>query len=107
MTKSPHDTPAGEPPKIAGSAHPAGNRATRRATASPVRAEGDQQAAELAPQGPAGGPVRNGPTGPREREIATIASDQILKGADAINIEHNGRIYQLRRTRQGKLILTK
>jgi hemin uptake protein HemP len=50
---------------------------------------------------------RDGPGGALKREISTIASDQILKGADAINIEHNGRIYQLRRTRQGKLILTK
>ena len=36
-----------------------------------------------------------------------IPSEQILQGQDAIEIEHNGRIYQLRRTRQGKLILTK
>jgi hemin uptake protein HemP len=36
-----------------------------------------------------------------------ISSAEILRGHDAIDIEHNGRIYQLRRTRQGKLILTK
>jgi hemin uptake protein HemP len=31
----------------------------------------------------------------------------MLQGRDAISIEHNGRLYQLRQTRQGKLILTK
>ena len=39
--------------------------------------------------------------------VVTIASAALLQGRDAINIEHNGRVYQLRQTRQGKLILTK
>ena len=38
---------------------------------------------------------------------APIPSASILQGRDAILIEHNGRLYQLRQTRQGKLILTK
>jgi hemin uptake protein HemP len=38
---------------------------------------------------------------------AAIPSAQILQGRDAVNIEHHGRIYQLRQTKQGKLILTK
>ena len=50
-----------------------------------------------------GGPPPNA----RGKPIMTIPSEQILQGSDAINIEHNGRVYQLRRTRQGKLILTK
>ena len=39
--------------------------------------------------------------------IAPIQSASLLQGRDAISIEHNGRLYQLRRTKQGKLILTK
>ena len=46
-------------------------------------------------------PARNTDTPP------PIPSASILQGRDAISIEHNGRLYQLRRTRQGKLILTK
>ena len=46
-------------------------------------------------------PVRNTDT------PAPIPSASILQGRDAISIEHNGRLYQLRQTRQGKLILTK
>jgi len=38
---------------------------------------------------------------------APIPSASLLKGRDCITIEHNGRLYQLRKTRQGKLILTK
>lgn len=38
---------------------------------------------------------------------APIPSATLLQGRDAITIEHNGRLYQLRKTRQGKLILTK
>jgi hemin uptake protein HemP len=106
MKKPPADKPADAATTLAGTAHPAGNRATRRAAASPARVERAPASAEHALP-VAAGPARSGPAGTREREIATIASDQILKGSDAINIEHNGRIYQLRRTRQGKLILTK
>jgi hemin uptake protein HemP len=103
MTNPPADKPAGAPASMAGSAHLAGNRASRRAAPSPVHGERAPADTVRAPQAT----LRGGPAAAREREILTIASDQILKGADAINIEHNGRIYQLRRTRQGKLILTK
>jgi len=34
-------------------------------------------------------------------------SDELLAGASAVLIEHQGQVYQLRATRQGKLILTK
>ena len=43
----------------------------------------------------------------RGARATPISSATILQGRDAINIEHNGRIYQLRQTKQGKLILTK
>lgn len=36
-----------------------------------------------------------------------IPSASLLKGKDVVTIEHNGRLYQLRKTKQGKLILTK
>lgn len=42
------------------------------------------------------------PAGP-----APIPSASLLRGRDSIAIEHNGRLYHLRKTRQGKLILTK
>ena len=38
---------------------------------------------------------------------SSIPSATLLQGRDSITIEHNGRLYQLRQTRQGKLILTK
>ncbi|MEO7761295.1 MAG: hemin uptake protein HemP [Casimicrobiaceae bacterium] len=50
---------------------------------------------------------RDAPATPDRGSPESIPSFEILKGRDSINIEHNGRIYQLRRTRQGKLILTK
>ncbi|MFN3616600.1 MAG: hemin uptake protein HemP [Aquabacterium sp.] len=34
-------------------------------------------------------------------------SDDLLAGASAVLIEHQGQVYQLRATKQGKLILTK
>ena len=36
-----------------------------------------------------------------------VPSAQLLQGRDSITIEHNGRLYVLQKTRQGKLILTK
>lgn len=36
-----------------------------------------------------------------------IAFDSLARCGDEIWIENNGQIYRLRRTRQGKLILTK
>jgi hemin uptake protein HemP len=55
------------------------------------------------PQG-AGGPPPQRP--PNTDMPAPIPSASILQGRDAVSIEHNGRLYQLRQTRQGKLILT-
>lgn len=36
-----------------------------------------------------------------------LSSETLLAGADEILIQHEGETYRLRRTRQGKLILTK
>jgi len=36
-----------------------------------------------------------------------LASRDLLGGGNELHIEHNGEIYKLRQTRQGKLILTK
>ena len=45
---------------------------------------------------------------PREDSAnAPIPSAMLLQGRDSITIEHNGRLYILQKTRQGKLILTK
>ncbi|MBK8739898.1 MAG: hemin uptake protein HemP [Betaproteobacteria bacterium] len=43
----------------------------------------------------------------KDGDPAPIRSAALLQGRDAITIDHNGRLYQLRQTRQGKLILTK
>jgi len=36
-----------------------------------------------------------------------MTSEALLRGASCLEIEHNGEIYTLRRTRKEKLILTK
>jgi hemin uptake protein HemP len=36
-----------------------------------------------------------------------FASRELFAGGNELHIEHNGEIYTLRKTRQGKLILTK
>lgn len=36
-----------------------------------------------------------------------VSSEDLLRGRQEVMIEHNGDIYRLRHTRQGKLILTK
>jgi hemin uptake protein HemP len=43
------------------------------------------------------------PSGPPQR----FSSATLLRGAQEIEIEHNGAVYRLRQTSQGKLILTK
>lgn len=51
---------------------------------------------------------------PQEREAERIkdsspslSSDALLQGQKAVTISHNGSVYRLQATRQGKLILTK
>ena len=38
---------------------------------------------------------------------STIPSAALLQGGKAVTINHNGELYRLQATRQGKLILTK
>ena len=52
------------------------------------------------------------PTSPASRgrgkgAAAILSSEDLLDGRAEVMIEHNGEIYRLRHTRQGKLILTK
>jgi hemin uptake protein HemP len=42
-----------------------------------------------------------------DKANAPIPSAMLLQGRYSITIEHNGRLYVLQKTRQGKLILTK
>lgn len=43
----------------------------------------------------------------REPELPVIEADDLFMGRAIVLIEFNGERYQLRRTRNGKLILTK
>jgi hemin uptake protein HemP len=40
-------------------------------------------------------------------EVHRISSDELLAGAQEVQIEHHGALYRLRQTSLGKLILTK
>jgi hemin uptake protein HemP len=42
-----------------------------------------------------------------EMALPVLPSAALLQGQRAVAIEHNGAIYRLQTTRQGKLILTK
>lgn len=46
---------------------------------------------------------------PEAHEDATpsLTSDALLRGRKGVTISHNGFVYRLQATRQGKLILTK
>jgi hemin uptake protein HemP len=62
--------------------------------------------------GPRLDPTREPLAGERRAEAkegATLAltSDALLQGQKAVTISHNGSVYRLQATRQGKLILTK
>lgn len=52
-------------------------------------------------------PPSAGPGGQRPGITRRLTSEQLFAGADLVVIEHQGADYQLRITRQGKLILTK
>lgn len=54
-------------------------------------------AARPAPSGPAAADPRPRP----------VPSEALLQGRRLVEIEHNGEVYRLQATRQGKLILTK
>lgn len=44
---------------------------------------------------------------PKEGTSPALSSDSLLRGQKAVTISHNGSVYRLQATRQGKLILTK
>ena len=54
------------------------------------------------PAVPAGAPAVDS----RKADARRISSNELFNGAREIVIEHDGRIYQLRITQNGKLILT-
>jgi len=114
--------PSGDEPPSSTTPQPVRPVAARRARSTPSgRGPGAPHADAVSSDRPAHSSLRGGQASPPAaagapsgvtvrgggRTIPTVPSDQILQGHDAVNIEHNGRVYQLRRTRQGKLILTK
>ena len=44
---------------------------------------------------------------PSSPPAGVVSSERILQGQRSVAIEHNGAVYRLQATRQGKLILTK
>ena len=42
-----------------------------------------------------------------ERTVRVVTSESLVRGAQEIGIEHEGAMYRLKITRQGKLILNK
>ncbi len=44
---------------------------------------------------------------PNKSASPALTSDSLLQGQKAVTISHNGSVYRLQTTRQGKLILTK
>ncbi len=54
-------------------------------------------------------PLRPGAavTGKSPAAPALLDSQELLRGQNAVAITHNGALYRLQTTRQGKLILTK
>ena len=46
-------------------------------------------------------------TAPASGASPVLSSQTVLQGRSQVAIEHNGAVYRLQTTRQGKLILTK
>jgi len=44
---------------------------------------------------------------PPQPSVQPLDSQQLLRGQNVVAITHNGALYRLQTTRQGKLILTK
>ena len=42
-----------------------------------------------------------------DNNLPSLCSTALLRGQNAVTIRHNGALYRLQTTRQGKLILTK
>ena len=47
------------------------------------------------------------PSAPARDDIRTVSAADLLGRAGVVRIEHQGELYTLRRTRLGRLILTK
>lgn len=52
-------------------------------------------------------PHSEAPTPRTAAELPVLPSASLLRGQKAVSIDHNGSLYRLQTTRQGKLILTK
>ncbi len=52
-------------------------------------------------------PVQTREQPPASLSGSVVPSEQILQGHRSVAIAHNGSVYRLQATRQGKLILTK
>jgi len=65
----------------------------------------ENSSAKAVHQSPGAAPFRASPEASSSRR--TVTSSELLAGRNELNIEHNGELYLLRRTSNGKLILTK
>ena len=62
----------------------------------------------VSPLGAVGVPERPDPVEERQPAVEpALDSRALLQGGKAVAIRHNGELYRLQATRQGKLILTK
>lgn len=59
------------------------------------------------PSRPPLGTADNAKGAPPTSAPALLDSQELLRGQNAVSITHNGALYRLQTTRQGKLILTK
>ena len=62
-----------------------------------------------APPDAASNTIGQTPPAAADHSAAThrLQSHEVMRGQSAVAIEHNGNVYRLQTTRQGKLILTK
>lgn len=78
---------------------------------APPAAAAHPAAHPAAPAGPTAGPATPPVVRPAEVELSNLPKiirfDALARCGDEIWIENEGQIYRLRKTRQGKLILTK
>lgn len=81
------------------------SRAAPPAAASPAGVRDGIAQAPLPAAGPGAHDGRGGSLA-ADRD-ALLRSATLLQGRSSVDIEHNGAVYRLQATRQGKLILTK
>ena len=61
----------------------------------------------IAPNAPGELPVPAQRTASPDTACAPVPSDHLMQGRKLLELSHNGAVYRLQQTRQGKLILTK